>query len=179
MHRQNISTMETNTFFEKLKQNPRPVVVDFWASWCGPCRMVKPTLEKLAQEYDGRVDFWEINADESQDLMRTLKVYGIPTLVAYENGDEKVRYVGAKPANALKSLFESLSMGRTPESIQLSTRDRVIRLLIGTTIVGMGWNLHYNWFLLIIGGVLMFSAVYDRCPIWKAIATRFKKITAN
>jgi thioredoxin 1 len=171
--------MDTHTFFDKLKQSQTPVVVDFWAPWCGPCRMVKPTLEKLAQEYDGRVAFWEINADESQELLRTLKVYGIPTLVAYESGTEKARYVGAKPANVLKSLFESLSTGRTPEPNQISTRDRVIRLLIGTTILGMGWNLHYNWLLLIIGGVLMFSAVYDRCPIWKALTTQFKKVTAK
>jgi thioredoxin len=171
--------METDTFFEKVKQNPHPVVVDFWAPWCGPCRMVKPTLEKLAREYDGRVDFWEINADESQDLLRTLKVYGIPTLVAYENGNEKVRYVGAKPANTLKSLFESLSTGVAPQPNQLSTRDRVIRLIIGTTIVGMGWNIHYNWLLLVIGGALMFSAVYDRCPIWKAVTSQFKKVTAR
>lgn len=171
--------MEADTFFEKLKQNPRPVIVDFWAPWCGPCRMVKPVLEKLAEEYDGRVDFWEINADESQDLLRSLKVYGIPTLVAYENGDEKVRYVGAKPANVLKSLFESLSTGVAPQPNQLSTRDRVIRLVIGTTIAGMGWNLHYNWLLLVIGGALMFSAVYDRCPIWKAVTSQFKKVTAR
>jgi thioredoxin 1 len=171
--------MDTQQFFEKLKQHPRPVVVDFWATWCSPCRMVKPTLEKLAKEYDGRVDLWEINADENQELLRTLKVYGIPTLVAYENGDEKVRYVGAKPANVLKTLFESLSTGRTPEPNQISTRDRVIRLLIGTVILGMGWNLHYNWLLLILGGILMFSAVYDRCPIWKAVTTQFKKVTAK
>jgi thioredoxin len=179
MDERGASIMEANTFFEKLKQNPRPVVVDFWAPWCGPCRMVKPTLEKLAQEYEGRVDFWEINADESQDLLRTLKVYGIPTLVAYESGDEKVRYVGAKPANVLKSLFESLSTGVAPQPNQISTRDRVIRLIIGTTIFGFGWNLHYNWLLLIIGGALMFSAVYDRCPIWKAVTSQFKKVTAR
>lgn len=171
--------MDTQQFFEKLKQSPRPVVVDFWAPWCGPCKMVKPTLEKLAQEYDGRVDFWAINADESQELLRTLKVYGIPTLVAYENGAETVRYVGAKPANVLKSLFESLATGRAPAPNQLSTWDRVIRLLIGTVLLGMGWNLQYNWLLLVAGSILMFSAVYDRCPIWKAITTQFKKATAK
>ena len=171
--------MDTQQFFQKLEQNPRPVVVDFWAPWCSPCRMVTPILEKLAKEYDGRVDLWEINADESQDLLRTLKVYGIPTLVAYEKGMEKVRYVGAKPANVLQSLFESLSTGRAPAPNQLSTWDRLIRLLIGTVILGMGWNLHYNWLLLLIGSILLFSAVYDRCPIWKAITTQFRKATAK
>ena len=174
-----VSPMDKQQFYEKLKQNSRPVVVDFWAPWCGPCRAVKPALEKLALEYEGRVDFWEINADKNQDLLRTLKVYGIPTLIAYENGNEAVRYVGAKPASTLKSLFESLSTGRVPEPNRLSTWDRVFRLIIGTTIVGMGWNIHYNWLLLILGGILMFSAVYDRCPIWKAITAQFKKVTAK
>ncbi len=89
--------MEPRLFFERLKQNPNPVVVDLWAPWCGPCRAVKPTLEKLAQEYAGQVDLWEINADENQELLRQLKVYGIPTLIAYQSDQEKMRYVGAKP----------------------------------------------------------------------------------
>ena len=66
--------METQVFFEKLKQNPRPVVVDLWAPWCGPCKVIKPTMEKLAREYQGRVDIWEINADDSQELLRHLKI---------------------------------------------------------------------------------------------------------
>lgn len=172
-------TMDAHQFFEKLNQNPHPVVVDFWAPWCGPCRAVKPTLEKLAQEYEGRVDFWELNADENQELLRALKVYGIPTLVAYENGNEKVRYVGAKPANVLQSLFESLSTGREPEPNRLSTWDRWIRLLLGSVLIGMGWNLQYNWFLLVIGGLVLFSAVYDRCPIWKAVTSQLKKVMAK
>jgi thioredoxin len=171
--------MEPQVFYEKLKQNPRPVVVDLWAPWCGPCKMVKPTLEKLAEEYKGRVDLWEINADENQDLLRQLKVYGIPTLISYHNGEELVRYVGAKPKSELTSLFDSLSNGNVPTSNGLSNWSRFIRLLAGSIVVGMGWVSHYSWFLMVIGGIVMFSAIYDRCPIWKAITTQFKKMTAN
>ena len=84
--------MDSQAFFEKLKQNPRPVVVDLWAPWCGPCKMVKPILEKLAQEYTGRVDLWQINADDNQDLLRELKVYGIPTLIVYRDGKEAIAH---------------------------------------------------------------------------------------
>ena len=171
--------MDLQTFFEKLRQNPRPVVVDLWAPWCGPCRAVKPTLEKLAQEYAGQVDLWEINADENQELLHQLKVYGIPTLIGYHNDEEKARYVGAKPRSQLKSLFEALATGTVPTSNGLSNWDRFIRLLVGSLVAGMGWTSDYNWFLLVTGGILLFSAVYDRCPIWKAITTQFKKVMAK
>jgi thioredoxin len=171
--------MDPEAFFEKLKQNPHPVVVDLWAPWCGPCKMVKPILEKLAQEYAGRVDLWEINADESQELLRQLKVYGIPTLIGYSDDKERVRVVGAKPKNELKSLFEALSTNSIPRSNGPSSLHRFIRLLAGSIVVGIGYASHVNWFLLVIGGILMFSAIYDRCPIWKAITAQFKKLAAQ
>jgi thioredoxin 1 len=168
--------MEPQIFFEQLQQNPRPVLVDLWAPWCGPCKVVKPHLETLAQEYAERVDLWQINADDNPELLHKLKVYGIPTLIGYDKGKEVVRYVGVKPRNELKSLFDSLATGSVPNPNGLSSWDRFIRFAVGSTVVGMGWVNHYSWFLLALGGLLMFSAVYDRCPIWKAITTQFKKI---
>jgi thioredoxin 1 len=171
--------MDPQAFFEKLRQNPRPVVVDFWAPWCGPCRAVKPTLEKLAREYAGQVDLWEINADENQELLRQLRIYGIPTLIGYHKDEEKMRYVGVKSQSRLKSLFEALATGTVPTSTGLSSWDRLIRLLAGSIVAGVGWANHYSWLLLAIGGILIFSAVYDRCPIWRAITTQFKKVMAK
>ncbi len=171
--------MEPQAFYEELKQNPRPLVIDLWAPWCGPCKVVKPTLEKLAQEYEGRVDLWQINADDHPDLVRQLKVYGIPTLIGYYDGKEVVRAVGVKPRNELKSLFESLSIGRAPIATRLSNWDRVIRLAAGTVAIVAAWVNHLHWSLLGIGAAIMFSAVYDRCPIWKAITAQFKKIVSR
>jgi thioredoxin len=171
--------MDSQIFFEKLQQNPRPVVVGLWAPWCGPCKMVKPILEKLAQEYAGRVDLWQINADDNQDLLRELKVYGIPTLIVYRAGKETLRQVGAKPASALQKLFETLAAGSDPAPAGLSSLDRFIRMGIGLAVAAIGWATQANWFLLILGGVLMFSAVYDRCPIWRALTAQFKKLTGQ
>lgn len=168
--------MKNSEFQLKLSQAGKPVIVDFWAPWCGPCRTTKPLLERLAQEYAGRVDLWEINADENPDLLHNLKVYGVPTLIGYADGREIFRNVGARPMNEFKSLFEALSTGSVPTPNPLSHWDRFIRLLAGGIIVGMGWAGHYNWFLLAIGSTVMFSAVHDRCPIWRAITTQFKKI---
>jgi thioredoxin 1 len=168
--------MEPQVFFEKLKQNPRPVVVDLWAPWCGPCKVIKPTLANLAREYQGRVDVWEINADDSQDLLRQLKIYGVPTLIGYQDGQEIARYIGAKPRSELQSFFESLSAGKIPKSSGLSNWDRSIRLMVGTFVVGVAWTNHFHWTILGVGAVIMFSAIYDRCPIWKAITAHLKKI---
>ena len=171
--------MNSQAFFEKLKQNPRPVVVDLWAPWCGPCKMVKPILEKLALEYTGRVDLWQINADENQELLHELKVYGIPTLIIYRDGKETMRQVGAKSASALRNLFETLATGKEPTPAGLSSVDRFIRMGAGLAIAAIGWVTHANWILFLLGGILMFSAIYDRCPIWQALTRQFKKLTSQ
>ncbi len=169
--------MNLQTFNLKLRNAPRPVVVDLWAPWCGPCKMVKPILETLAGEYKGRVDLWQINADENADLLRSLKVYGIPTLIVFRDGKEMQRYTGAKPASALKALFETLAKGEAPAVAMLSVRDRVFRLGIALALAVVGLNPQPNWILLVLAGIVAFTAVYDRCPIWKAVTTQFKKMT--
>lgn len=141
--------------------------------------MVKPILEKLAKEYDGRVDLWQINADDNQDLLKELKVYGIPTLIVYRDGKETLRQVGAKPASALQNLFESLATGNVPAQAGLSNGVRFLRFGVGIAVAGIALATHMSWIYLVIGGMLMFSAVYDRCPIWRALTTQIKKMTGQ
>ena len=171
--------MEKETFQNQLAQHSLPVVVDVWAAWCGPCKSVKPILEKLALEYTGRVDLWQVNADENPDLLRELHIYGIPTLIVYRNGVEVSRQMGAKSAGELKNLFESLASGTTPAPAGLSNRERLIRFGLGLVVLTIGWMSNETWYLLGLGVLLMFSAFYDRWPLWQALSRRYKALTGQ
>ena len=81
--------------FEALVAGDQPVVIDFWAEWCGPCRMVAPIVEELAGEYEGRVLICTCDAEKSDDIVATYKVRNIPTLVFLKEGQEVARIVGA------------------------------------------------------------------------------------
>lgn len=102
-----VKVMSYNDFIKKVwdfEANPneftfkgeRPCVIDFYATWCGPCKMVAPILEKLAQEYDGKVDFYKVDTDKEQKLASILKIQYLPTVFFAKNGTQPDKSVGAK-----------------------------------------------------------------------------------
>jgi len=93
-------------FEEKVLKSDLPVVVDFWAPWCGPCRMVAPVLDKLAVEFAGKVLIAKVNTDENQQYMMQYGVQGIPTMIFVIDGKLIHRQVGALPEPTLRDLFE-------------------------------------------------------------------------
>jgi thioredoxin 1 len=97
----------TDAAFEKaVLQSPLPVVVDFWAPWCGPCRMVAPVLDKLAAEYQGRLMIAKVNTDENPQWAQKYDVRGIPTMIFVSGGKLVHRQVGALPEPYLRDMFE-------------------------------------------------------------------------
>jgi thioredoxin 1 len=164
-------------FFERLQQNPRPVVVDFWAPWCGPCRMIEPALKKVGQEYDDQVDVWKINADEHPELLRQLRIFGIPTLISFRDGQEVARHTGVGSPRDLEGLFEAALSGEPPAPAGITLADRIMRVAIGLALLLLAYTGNFSGIYLLLaalGGVALFSAVYDRCPIWQAVTARFK-----
>ncbi len=83
-----------------------PVFVDFWAEWCGPCRMVSPVVEELANDYDGKVKFVKVNVDEANELASKYNVFSIPTLVILNKGEIVSQQVGAASKESYKSMID-------------------------------------------------------------------------
>ena len=87
----------------EVLQSDTPVLVDFWAEWCGPCRMVGPVVEEIASEQQGTLKVVKLNVDDSPDTARKYRVMSIPTLMVFQGGDEKKRIVGARGKGQLLS----------------------------------------------------------------------------
>ena len=105
----NITTLTTSTFDEVIGSSTEPIVVDFWADWCGPCKMIAPILEEIATEHSGKVKVAKLNVDEDPDLARRFDVMSIPTLIVFKDGVVAKRMVGAKgKGQLLQELSEFL-----------------------------------------------------------------------
>lgn len=89
-------TLTDNTFDEEIKASSEPVLVDFWAEWCGPCKMVSPILDEIASENTGKLKLGKINIDDNLELARRFDVMSIPTMILFKDGEPKLRIVGAK-----------------------------------------------------------------------------------
>jgi len=103
---ENILTLTSANFDTETKRAETPILVDFWAEWCGPCRMVAPVLEKLAQDYSGKVRIGKVNVDEHGGLASKFGIQSIPTLLIFKAGKVVEQFVGAAPLDVLARMID-------------------------------------------------------------------------
>ena len=96
-----VSVVTDQTFDSDVLMSDKPVVVDFWAEWCGPCRMVSPILEELSNEHGDKVSFVKLNVDENPQVAASYRITSIPTLNVYSGGQVVKQIIGAKPKSAI------------------------------------------------------------------------------
>ena len=98
-----------DNFETEVTNSAMPVLVDFWAEWCGPCRMMAPTIEELAEEYQGRVKVGKLDTDANHDTAVEFSITAIPTTILFRNGEAVKKFVGVTPKNQLKAAFDEIA----------------------------------------------------------------------
>ncbi len=97
-----------NDNFDALTSDSKPLVIDFWAEWCGPCRAVSPLVDEMASEFEGRVNIGKCDVDSNDDIVARFRIRNIPTLIFFKNGEQVDKHVGIISKNDLKAKIEAL-----------------------------------------------------------------------
>ena len=112
-----IKAVTDATFEQDVLKSERPVLVDFWAAWCGPCKMVAPEMQKLAQKYEGSVDVVKVDVDANPGLSRTFNIMSIPTIAFFQPGKQPMGVVGFRPMEQLETQFALASYPKVGEAV--------------------------------------------------------------
>lgn len=105
---ENIVDLNQDNFQKIVIESKKTVLVDFWATWCAPCRAVGPVIEELSKEYDGKVEFTKLNVDEAPFVSSNYGIMSIPTIMIFKDGKPAEHVIGFKPKNELKKLLDSV-----------------------------------------------------------------------
>lgn len=106
-----IKEVNDDNFEQAILQSKTPVLVDFWAPWCGPCRMLAPTVEAIAEQYAGDARIAKLNVDDNPSVVQRYRIQGIPTLILFQGGEEKERIIGVASKEAILRMIDEHAAG--------------------------------------------------------------------
>jgi len=104
----NLVEITNDNFNKEILQSEIPVIVDFWAAWCGPCRALSETFKRLASQFEGQVKFVKVNVDEASEVTSKYKIMSIPTMLIFKNGEVVETLIGLRPASAIADLLNKI-----------------------------------------------------------------------
>lgn len=167
--------MHKQEILQQSLQSGKPVILEFWAPWCVPCKVMAPALEKTAGQYADTVELIRINADDHPQAVKDFGILGIPAIVVIQHGREVSRHIGALDATQLEILFAGAS-NQVDILIPPTGSQRVLRIGSGLAVALMGfiWGPPTPFYML--GAGIIFSGLYDRCPIFKMLYPRLKSL---
>ena len=165
--------MNKQEILQYSKQSEKPVVVEFWAPWCVPCRLMTPALEKTARQYRDTVELMRVNADEHPQAVKDFGIMGIPAIVVISNGQVISRHTGAMDLTQLEILFQAAA-NKQEILIPPTSSQRIMRIGSGLAVALMGYFWGPPVLLYLLGAAIAFSGLYDRCPIFKMLYPRLK-----
>jgi thioredoxin 1 len=104
---ENVLEFTDNNFKSEVMESDQPVLVDFWATWCGPCKMIAPTIEELASDYQGKARIGKVDIDQNQEVAMQHGIQAIPTILIFKNGEVVQRFQGVSPKAALSEALDA------------------------------------------------------------------------
>lgn len=167
--------MNKKEIIQHSHQTSNPVVIEFWAPWCIPCRIMSPTLEKVAQKYSGLVELMRINADDHPQAVKDFGILGIPSIIVISEGQETSRHTGALDLSQLEVLFGAAA-NRQEILIPPSFPQRILRIGSGLSVMVIGYMWGSALLFYLFGAVLIFSGLYDRCPVFKMLYPKIRSL---
>ena len=167
--------MEPNRILDTVKKIDRPVVVYLSIQADENCKKLEDKARLVADQFKGRVNFLVYHVEEFDPVLRELFVLELPTLILFNQGREIARLVGDQPGDAVDGLFQMVLHNPKQTGLHLSLFDRLIRLMVGTAIIILGYMNEESWIIMILGFILILLAFWDRFDwLYRSLAYRFK-----